>query len=60
MVKSSKEFFSPKTLIPPGPAGYSHIAKVSQGCQPARLRYMPTQTAVLPKGTITQDPARYP
>jgi|ERR1700730_2810471 len=31
MVKSSKEFFSPKTLIPPGPAGYSHIAKVSQG-----------------------------
>jgi hypothetical protein len=25
MVKSSKEFFSPKTLIPPGPAGYSHI-----------------------------------
>ena len=31
MVKSSKEFFSPKTLIPPGPARYSHIAKVSQG-----------------------------
>ena len=24
------------------------------------LRCMPTQTAVLPKGTITQDPARYP
>jgi hypothetical protein len=25
----------------------------------ARLRCMPTQAAVLPKGTITQDPARH-
>jgi hypothetical protein len=29
MSKSSKEFLSPKTLIPPGGAGYSHIAKVN-------------------------------
>jgi enamine deaminase RidA (YjgF/YER057c/UK114 family) len=26
-----KEFLSPETLIPPGPAGYSHIAKVNKG-----------------------------
>ncbi len=32
----------------------------SVSCQQARVRYMPTQAAVLPKGTITQDPARYP
>src|SRR5713101_2146098 len=31
MSKPSKEFFSPKTLIAPGPAGYSHIAKVNNG-----------------------------
>src|SRR6267378_2575183 len=31
MSKPSKEFFSPKTLIAPGPAGYSHIAKVNSG-----------------------------
>src|SRR5258707_13300883 len=31
MSKPSKEFISPKTLIPPGPAGYSHIAKVNYG-----------------------------
>jgi enamine deaminase RidA (YjgF/YER057c/UK114 family) len=31
MSKPSKEFLSPKTLIPPGPAGYSHIAKVNHG-----------------------------
>ena len=31
MSKPSKEFISPKTLIPPGPAGYSHVAKVNQG-----------------------------
>ncbi len=29
MAKPSKEFLSPKTLIPP--AGYSHIAKVNSG-----------------------------
>jgi enamine deaminase RidA (YjgF/YER057c/UK114 family) len=29
--KPSKEFLSPRTLIPPGPAGYSHIAKVNRG-----------------------------
>ena len=29
MSKPSKEFLSPKTLIPP--AGYSHIAKVNRG-----------------------------
>jgi enamine deaminase RidA (YjgF/YER057c/UK114 family) len=31
MSKPSKEFISPKTLIPPGPAGYSHVAKVNSG-----------------------------
>jgi enamine deaminase RidA (YjgF/YER057c/UK114 family) len=31
MSKPSKEFLSPKTLIPPGPAGFSHIAKVNHG-----------------------------
>src|SRR5712671_6895494 len=31
MPKPSKEFISPKTLIAPGPAGYSHIAKVNSG-----------------------------
>jgi enamine deaminase RidA (YjgF/YER057c/UK114 family) len=30
-IEMSKEFLSPKTLIPPGPAGYSHIAKVNGG-----------------------------
>jgi enamine deaminase RidA (YjgF/YER057c/UK114 family) len=29
--KPSKEFISPKTLIAPGPAGYSHVAKVNRG-----------------------------
>ena len=27
----TKEFINPPTLIPPGPAGYSHVAKVNQG-----------------------------
>ena len=31
MSKPSKEFLSPKTLIPPGGAGYSHVAKVNKG-----------------------------
>jgi enamine deaminase RidA (YjgF/YER057c/UK114 family) len=31
MSKPSKEFLSPKALIPPGPAGYSHVAKVNRG-----------------------------
>jgi enamine deaminase RidA (YjgF/YER057c/UK114 family) len=31
MSKPSKEFLSPKTLIPPGPAAYSHVAKVNRG-----------------------------
>ena len=31
MSKPSKEFISPKTLIAPGPARYSHIAKVHHG-----------------------------
>ena len=31
MPKPSKEFLSPKTLIAPGPAGYSHVAKVNRG-----------------------------
>jgi enamine deaminase RidA (YjgF/YER057c/UK114 family) len=31
MSKPSKEFISPKTLIAPGPAGYSHVAKVNRG-----------------------------
>jgi len=31
MSKPSKEFLNPKTLIPPGGAGYSHIAKVNKG-----------------------------
>src|SRR5271163_720747 len=31
MSKPSKEFINPKTLIPPGPAGYSHVAKVNHG-----------------------------
>ena len=31
MSKPSKEFISPKMLISPGPAGYSHVAKVNSG-----------------------------
>jgi reactive intermediate/imine deaminase len=31
MSKPSKEFISPETLIAPGPARYSHIAKVNHG-----------------------------
>jgi enamine deaminase RidA (YjgF/YER057c/UK114 family) len=31
MSKPSKEFLSPKTLIPQGPAAYSHVAKVNRG-----------------------------
>ena len=31
MSKPPKEFISPKALIPPGPAAYSHIAKVNSG-----------------------------
>jgi enamine deaminase RidA (YjgF/YER057c/UK114 family) len=31
VTKPSKEFISPKNLIPPGPAGYSHVAKVNSG-----------------------------
>jgi enamine deaminase RidA (YjgF/YER057c/UK114 family) len=31
MSKPSKEFLSPKTLIPPGGTGYSHVAKVNRG-----------------------------
>jgi enamine deaminase RidA (YjgF/YER057c/UK114 family) len=31
MSKPSKEFLNPKNLILPGPAGYSHIAKVNRG-----------------------------
>ena len=31
MSKPSKEFISPKTLIAPAGAGYSHIAKVNRG-----------------------------
>jgi enamine deaminase RidA (YjgF/YER057c/UK114 family) len=31
MSKRSKEFISPKALIAPGPAGYSHVAKVNRG-----------------------------
>ena len=31
MTKPPKEFFNPKNLIAPGPAGYSHVAKVNRG-----------------------------
>lgn len=31
MSKPSKEFINPKSLIAPGPAGYSHVAKVNRG-----------------------------
>jgi enamine deaminase RidA (YjgF/YER057c/UK114 family) len=31
MSKPSKEFISPKALIAPGAAGYSHVAKVNRG-----------------------------
>jgi enamine deaminase RidA (YjgF/YER057c/UK114 family) len=31
MSKPPKEFLSPKTLIAPGPAGYSHVAKINHG-----------------------------
>jgi enamine deaminase RidA (YjgF/YER057c/UK114 family) len=31
MSKPSKEFMSPKALIAPGPALYSHVAKVNRG-----------------------------
>src|SRR5215470_11568692 len=31
MSKPSKEFINPKTLIAPGPAAFSHIAKINRG-----------------------------
>jgi len=31
MSEPSKEFFNPKSLIAPGPAVYSHVAKVNRG-----------------------------
>ena len=31
MSQPSKEFINPKTLIAPGPAVYSHVAKVNRG-----------------------------
>ena len=31
VTKPAKEFFNPTDLIPPGPAGYSHVAKVNRG-----------------------------
>lgn len=31
MSKPAKEFINPKDLIAPGPAGYSHVAKVNRG-----------------------------
>jgi enamine deaminase RidA (YjgF/YER057c/UK114 family) len=31
MAKPSKEFINPKPLIAPGPAAYSHVAKVNSG-----------------------------
>src|ERR1700752_3826077 len=31
MAKPSKEFINPKLLIAPGPAAYSHVAKVNSG-----------------------------
>jgi enamine deaminase RidA (YjgF/YER057c/UK114 family) len=31
MSKPSKEFINPKALIAPGPAGYSHVARVNRG-----------------------------
>lgn len=31
MSTPSKEFINPKELIPPGPAGYSHVARVNRG-----------------------------
>jgi hypothetical protein len=43
-----------------GTSGTERGQDASVSCQQTRLRPMPAQTAVLPKGTITQDPARYP
>jgi enamine deaminase RidA (YjgF/YER057c/UK114 family) len=31
MPKPAREFINPKDLIAPGPAGYSHVAKVNRG-----------------------------
>src|SRR5271156_2377827 len=31
MSNPAKEFINPKALIAPGPAGYSHVAKVNRG-----------------------------
>jgi enamine deaminase RidA (YjgF/YER057c/UK114 family) len=31
MSKAAREFINPKGLIAPGPAGYSHVAKVNRG-----------------------------
>src|SRR5271168_343337 len=31
MSKPAKEFINPKALIAPGPASYSHVAKVNRG-----------------------------
>ena len=45
MSKPSKEFLNPKTLIPPGGAGYSHVAKVNQG------------TTVYLSGQVPSDPS---
>ncbi len=46
MAKPSKEFLSPKTLIPP--AGYSHIAKVNSGT----IVYLAGQVSSAAGGTM--------
>jgi hypothetical protein len=45
MPKPSKEFISPKTLIAPAGAGYSHIAKVNSGTIVYPARYRATHRA---------------
>jgi enamine deaminase RidA (YjgF/YER057c/UK114 family) len=49
MAKPSKEFSSPKTLIPP--AGYSHIAKVNRGT----IVYLAGQVASAASGKLVGE-----
>src|SRR5882757_8515878 len=51
MSKPSKEFLSPTTLIAPGPAGYSHIAKVNRGS----IVYLSGQVPSDASGKITGE-----
>ena len=47
----TKEFLNPKALIPPGPAGYSHVAKVNRGT----IVYLSGQVPCDASGTLVGE-----